>query len=202
MLFLKALIIGFSIAMPVGPIGMLCIKNSLSHGFKIGLAVGLGAACADCIFGFIAGGGFAVISKFLLDYSALIKLVGSAILFYLGVMEISSARKIPTQEIAVKVKKFHKVMAATFLLTLTNPMTILSFIGVFAAIGGVIATTKSSIAIIIAGIFCGSLTWWIILASTTAIIRHKIPQKFMVRIKIISGLILIGFAIGSLLEGV
>jgi threonine/homoserine/homoserine lactone efflux protein len=199
MILLKALIIGFSIAMPVGPIGMLCIKNSLAHGFRIGLAVGLGAAFADCIFGFIAGGGLVFISQFLLDYAATIKLIGGTILLWLGAIEIKNAKKIPDKNLTIKSKKFYKTLVTTFFLTLTNPMTILSFIGVFAAIGG-ISAGKSDIAIIIAGVFLGSLAWWITLAGTTSIIRHKIPQSFMVGIKIISGLILIGFGTYSLVE--
>lgn len=196
MLFLKALIIGFSIAMPVGPIGMLCIKNSLAHGFRIGFAVGLGAALADCVFGFIAGGGLVFISQFLLDHTAKIKLIGGIILIYLGTVEIKNAKKIPAHAASIKTKKFYKTSLATFFLTLTNPMTILSFIGVFAAIGG-ISAEKSDIAIIITGVFLGSLTWWITLAGTTAIIRHKIPENFLVGMKIISGLVLVGFGVWS-----
>lgn len=197
MIFLKAFIIGFSIAMPVGPIGMLCIKNSLAYGFRIGLAVGIGAACADSIYGFLAGGGLAVISQFLLNYSSIIKIIGSLILLYLGGMEIKNAAKTPGKEAAIKSKKFYKVIVATFFLTLTNPMTILSFIGVFAAIGGV-NLNGFSIAIMILGVFCGSLAWWMTLAGTTSIIRHKISHKLMTEIKIISGIILLGFGLYNL----
>ena len=101
MIFLKALIIGFSIAMPVGPIGMLCIKNTLSHGFRIGVATGFGAALADSCYGFMAGGGLAFLSHFLLSNSSIIKIIGSAILLYLGISEIKNSQaKIHRQKFA------------------------------------------------------------------------------------------------------
>ncbi len=196
MLFLKALIIGFSLAMPVGPIGMLCIKNTLAHGFKIGLAVGLGAALCDALYGFLAGGGLVFITEFLLKYSSLLQIVGSAILFYLGAIEIKNA-KIPSAEIKIQTHKFFKTILATFFIAAINPVMIMLLIGIFAAIGGG-ASIKGNIPLLIIGVFIGSMSWWIFLATTTAIIRHKISAKFMARIKIISGLILIGFAIYGL----
>ncbi len=192
MIFLKALVIGFSIAMPVGPIGMLCIKNTLSHGFRIGVATGLGAAMADSCYGFMAGGGLAFLSNLLLNNTTIIKIIGSFILLYLGINEIRNSRA-KINEIAVKKSNFYKTIATTYFLTITNPMTILSFIGVFAALGGG-GLNKADIAFIISGIFCGSLAWWLTLAGSVSVIRHKISISSMAKIKIISGIILCGFA--------
>jgi threonine/homoserine/homoserine lactone efflux protein len=191
-IFVKSFVIGFSIAAPVGPIGMLCIKNNLTHGFKIGLATGFGAACADSFYGFLAGGGLAFIAKFLLNYSLAIKFLGGSILLYLGLTEIKNARKISDSKIKIQTKGCFKAAATTFFLTLTNPATILSFLGIFATIG-VVNLSESNIALIVAGVFFGSLSWWIILSLITSSTRHKISEKFMKRIKIISGSILIGF---------
>ena len=200
MIFLKALIIGFSIAMPVGPIGMLCIKNTLSHGFRIGIATGLGAALADSCYGFMAGGGLAVLSNFLLSNTVIIKIIGSLILLYLGINEIKNSQA-KINELKVKKSNFYKTIATTYFLTITNPMTILSFIGVFAVLGGE-GLNSTNISFIIGGIFCGSLAWWLTLAGSVSIIRHKISTSAMSKIKISSGLILIGFALYAILSEV
>lgn len=198
MIFLKALIIGFSIAMPVGMIGMMCIKNTLSHGFKIGLATGLGAALADACYGLIAGGGLAVVSKFLLDNTQIIKLAGGAILLYIGAMEIKNARA-KIGEVKTKKSNFYKTIATTFAIVIANPITIMAFIGVFAGVGGS-DLSLSSILLTVIGVFCGSLLWWVILATTISSIRHKISLEWMTRIRLISGLTLIGFALFALVS--
>ena len=84
-LFIKGLIIGFAIAAPVGPIGVLCIQRSLHNGFKIGLMTGLGAAFADGSYGLIAGFGLTALSSLLINHQFLIRLVGGLFLIYLGI---------------------------------------------------------------------------------------------------------------------
>jgi putative LysE/RhtB family amino acid efflux pump len=198
MLFLKAFLIGFSIAMPVGPIGMLCIRNTLNQGFFIGLATGVGAALADSFYGFLAGGGLVFLSQFLLQYSLAIKILGSLILFYLGFSEILNAKKISAKKI--ESKKLNAIQTAifTFFLTLTSPMTILAYVGIFAAVGGGDGGL-SDIVLMIFGVFCGSLMWWIILVGIVAKIRHKIDEIWIVRMKYFSGIILCFFGIYSLI---
>jgi threonine/homoserine/homoserine lactone efflux protein len=200
LIFLKAYIIGFSIAMPVGPIGMICIKNSL-RGFKLGFAVGVGAAFAHSLYGFLAGGGFAFISKFLLDYSSYLKIIGGLILIYLGIKEIIHNRNLKKNK-NIKSKKslgFKKTAISVFFITLTNPVTILSFVGIFASIGGA-NLKESDIILMIMGVFSGSISWWLILSTTVSTIRHKISENAMHIIKNISGLILIGFGVWAFMS--
>ena len=191
-IFLKAFIIGFSIAMPVGPIGLLCIKNTLSHGFKIGFAVGLGAALADSFYGFLAGGGLALISKFLIDYAFYIKIIGGIFLIYLGVKEIKNYKEIPHKAANIKTSHFFKTIFTVLLLTLTNPATIISFIAIFAAIGGSSVGGLGLVTMII-GVFLGSLFWWLILAGAVSKIKHKISDDLMKKIKLLSGFVLFTF---------
>ena len=198
MIFLKALVIGFSIAMPVGPIGMMCIKNTLTHGIRIGLATGLGAALADACYGLIAGGGLAVLSQFLLDNTAGIKVIGGLLLLAIGAIEIKNARA-KIQEIKLKKSNFYQTIMTTFAIVIANPITIMAFVGVFAAVGGS-DLSLSSILLTVIGVFCGSLLWWLILASTVNSIRHKISQVWMTRMRIISGSTLIGFAVFALVS--
>ncbi len=172
---------------------MLCIKNNLTHGFRIGLATGLGAALADSLYGFLAGGGLASVSQFLLSQSSAIKIAGGVILLYLGLSEIKNAKKSRGVTVEIKANGFAKTMTTTFFIVLANPATILSFLGIFAAIGGG-NSTISGIAIMIFGVFLGSFIWWLILSAITSSTRHKIPEKFMARIRVVSGLILLGYS--------
>ncbi len=195
-IFFKAFVIGFSIAMPVGPIGLLCIKNTLSHGFKIGLAVGLGAALADSFYGFLAGGGLVLFSKFLLEYTNYIKIIGGIFLIYLGVKEIKNYKEISRKAANIKTSHFFKTTSTVFLLTLANPATIIAFIAIFAAIGAAdSAASGAGLAAMILGVFCGSLIWWIILSSAVTKIKHKISENIMKKIKIFSGIILCAFGV-------
>ena len=185
--------------MPVGPIGLLCIKNTLTHGFKIGFAVGLGAALADSFYGFLAGGGLAIFSGFLLDYSFQIKLVGAVALIYLGVKEIIEYKNSPSHAAEVKTSNFSKTILAVFFLTLTNPATIIAYLAIFTALGGSSASGVG-IFIMILGVFFGSLFWWLILAFSVSKIKHKISPDSMHKIKIFSGIILCAFGIYSLIN--
>ncbi len=186
--------IGFSIAMPVGPIGLLCVKNTLSYGFKTGFAVGLGAALADSFYGLLAGGGLVLISKFLLDYTNYIKVIGGMFLIYLGIKEIRDYKKIPHNAAKIKDSHFFKTVLTVLFLTLTNPATIISFVAIFASIGGLTVGGLGLITMIF-GVFFGSLCWWLILAGGITKIKHKISEEIMKIIKIFSGIILFGFGI-------
>jgi len=197
-IFLKSLLIGFSIAMPVGPIGLLCIKNTLSRGFKIGCAVGLGAALADSFYGFLAGGGLAVFSKLLLDYISYIKISGGAFLIYLGVKEIKECGAI-SKVAHIKKSSFAKTILAVFFITLSSPATIIAYMAIFASLGGYSAGGVG-IFMMIFGVFVGSLFWWLILAGGVSLIKHKISENLMKKIKIFSGIILCAFGLYALIS--
>ena len=197
-IFLKAFLIGFSVAMPVGLIGLLCIKNTLSSGFKIGFAVGLGAALADSFYGLLAGGSLVLISKFLLDYTDSIKVIGGIFLIYLGIKEIRNYKKVPHNAIKTKDLHFFKTVFMVLLLTLTNPATIISFVAIFASIGGLKIGGFELITMVF-GVFLGSLFWWLILTGVITKIKHRISEKIMRIIKIFSGIILFAFGIYSVI---
>ena len=190
--FLKALVIGFSIAMPVGPIGAMCIKNSLSNGFVMGFAVGLGAAFADSFYGLLAGGGLAFISQFLLDHLNGIKIVGGSILVYLGIKEIRLSKRVQLGVSELNINGFIRTSAKVFLLTLTNPATILLFVGIFASISNKVHLDAIGVFIMVAGIFFGSLLWWLILSYTVSVVRHKISNRLMTKINMASPILPIG----------
>lgn len=188
---IKSWMIGIAIAAPVGPIGMLCIRKTLELGFVGAVAVGLGAATADIIYGIIAATGLTAVSHFLLEKVVFIKILGGAFLLYLAYKEIKSKPSTTETNIG-KNKKLYQLTSKVFFLTLTNPMTILSFIGIFASMSGDIITTSESVAMVI-GLFLGSMTWWLILGSIVIKIKHRLPEAWIHRIRYLSAMILAGF---------
>ena len=163
-IFLKGLIIGISIAAPVGPIGVLCIQRTLAGGNILGLISGLGAASADAIYGFIAAFGLTVISNILVQHQFWFRLIGGGFLCYLGIKTLLSK---PVTEVASEKNTSRRHIGAygsTFFLTLTNPMTILSFAAIFAGLGvGSTSEDYVSASFMVLGVFIGSTLWWCLL---------------------------------------
>ena len=193
-LFLKGLAIGFSIAAPVGPIGILCVRRTLAHGRVAGLVSGLGAATADAFYGCVAGFGLTVVSNFLLQQQFGFRLIGGGFLCYLGVKTFVA--KPAETEASTQGNGLLTGYASTFLLTLTNPMTILSFAAIFAGLG--LADTGSnavSAGWLVAGVFLGSALWWLALSTGTAIFRSRLSQKGLQIINRLAGTIITAFGL-------
>jgi threonine/homoserine/homoserine lactone efflux protein len=197
--FLRGLIIGFSIAAPVGPIGVLCIRRTLANGRASGLISGLGAATADAIYGSIAGFGLTFISSLLIRQQGWLRLVGGTFLCYLG-LKTFFAR--PAEQPALaKGNDLLSAYASTFFLTLTNPMTILSFAAIFAGLGvGSASGNYFSAGILVLGVFIGSALWWLILSSGVGMIWKKFNSLGLRWINRISGIIITAFGLFVLLS--
>ena len=195
--FLNGLVIGLSIAAPVGPIGVLCIRRTLTEGQIVGLLSGLGAATADAIYGFIAGFGLTFISNFLIDQQIYLRLIGGGFLCFLGVRNLLS--KPVEKVVADKRKGLLASYFSTFFLTLTNPVTILSFLAIFAGlgIGGVNTSWVSALALVV-GVFIGSILWWIFLSVSVNIFRTKFTPQRLRWINRISGTVIIAFGLLAL----
>lgn len=194
---LRGLLIGFSIAAPVGPIGILCIRRTLAEGRLTGLVSGLGAATADAIYGSIAGFGLAFISNFLVRQQVWLRLVGGAFLLFLGIRTLLA--KPSEQAAATRGSGLPGAYASTFLLTLTNPITILSFVAIFAGLG--LAGTAShyaSAGVLVLGVFIGSAAWWFLLSGGVGLFRDKFNPRALLWVNRISGLIILGFGIFAL----
>ena len=200
-LFIKGFIIGFSIAAPVGPIGILCIQRTLARGNVQGLVTGLGAATADAIYGFIAAFGLTFISNFLVAQSLWFRLIGGLFLCYLGIKAFLS--KPQNQILSETNRNTLSSYSTTFFLTLTNPMTILFFAGVFAGLGMVSESIQyASAGLMVIGVFIGSGTWWLILSGATGILRNKMNESKLTWVNKISGFIILAFGVGAVLSTV
>lgn len=162
-LFLKGLLIGFSIAAPVGPIGVLCIRRSIAEGRWSGFVSGLGAASADALYGAVAALGLTWLAGFLIDHQVWIRLLGGLFLCYLGIAAFRSTNSPSTE--TPRPPDSSSIFASTFLLTLTNPITILSFTAIFAGLGLSAAPAGYlSGGVMVTGVFLGSSLWWMLLS--------------------------------------
>ncbi|PGB76524.1 lysine transporter LysE [Bacillus pseudomycoides] len=193
---LKGLIIGFSIAAPVGPIGILCIRRTLENGRVVGFMSGLGAATADGLYGLIACLSLTVITNYLINQQLWFQLIGGIFLGYLGVKTYKSKpSNTPTKS---KNEQNIKAYISTFFLTITNPVTILSFIALFSGFG--IANSDIDLMaklILVLGVFLGSILWWLFLSIVVSVLRKRINAHSLIIINKTSGLILLLFSLWS-----
>ncbi|KPQ20672.1 Threonine/homoserine/homoserine lactone efflux protein [Halomonas sp. HL-93] len=185
----QSIAIGFMIAAPVGPIGLLCMQRTLADGWKLGFITGLGAASADLLYGILGALGFAAIISLLSTSLLWLSIAGGVILIYLGV----SAAKNKTNHSA-KNKNPHSPLKAyltTFFLTLSNPMTIFAFIAIFSAIvpNGNSPTDIGlvKLSIICLGVFLGSMAWWVFLTSAVYFLAAKINESKIKTVSCLAG---------------
>lgn len=199
---LKGVLVGIIIAVPAGPVGVLCIRRTIFHGRLAGFLSGLGAACADAMFGIIAGFGLTVVSDWLLGYQDWLRVGGAGFLLYIGISAFTADPLAGTQS-QRDPEGFLADYASAFALTITNPITILAFVAIFAGIGftGREATLGRA-AILVLGVWLGSLLWWAGLAFGAGLVRLSFRRNHLVWINRGSGGILVfcGVALlGSLL---
>ena len=199
LLLLRGIIIGLSIAAPVGPIGVLCIRRTLAQGRASGFVFGLGAATADAIYGSIAGFGLTLISGFLVDWQAWIRLGGGLFLCYLGVWAFF-AKPAEGAESA-RGRGLVGAYGSTLLLTLTNPMTILAFAAIFAGLGVADAGRDyASAAVLVLGVFGGLVLWWFALSTIAGLFRERFDVRALRWVNRASGLVVAGFGVAALVS--
>jgi len=184
LIFLKSMVIGLCIAAPVGPIGLLCIQRSLVLGWRAGFATGLGAATADSIYGFVGALGVTAIIATLVGFKPWLCIFGGVFLTYIGYQTIRS--KGSKTAMAGERANLYKAYSTTLLLTLSNPMTILSFIAIFAALASE-QGAQHSVLPMVAGIFLGSAAWWLGLSGISSIFKARIASSTLRLINYFSG---------------
>jgi threonine/homoserine/homoserine lactone efflux protein len=184
-----------SIAVPVGPIGVLCIRRTLAEGRLRGLVTGLGAATGDATYGGVAAFGLSIVTNFLVGQQMWLRLIGGAFLVYLGAKTFIS--RPPERAAEAKGGCILTNYISTLLLTVTNPLTILMFTAVFAGFG-VALTGFDQAAIVTMGVFLGSASWWIVLTLIVGFLRGRFDVRWLRAVNMISGLVIAGFGIYSI----
>lgn len=177
---LQAVFLGLLVAAPVGPVAILCIQRTLTYGLCTGLQFGLGVAMADAVFSCVAALGLTVVMSVMVQASAWIALSGGMYLFYLGYKSFKSQKVISYLKDGSS-PAIHNNFFTAFFVTVTNPMTILSFVAMFS---GIIASTYSQNLFkngmeFVVGIFLGSLGWWFFLSLVVSLLKKKIKGSWL-----------------------
>ncbi|MBI3711245.1 MAG: LysE family transporter [Proteobacteria bacterium] len=197
-IFVKGMIVGLMIAAPVGPINVLCARRTLLHGRLVGFVSGLGAAAADTIFGAIAAFGLAFIMGFLLTKRIWFEVGGSAVLIVIGVRILMSHAPNPnaTPDPTNLIGDF----TSTFLLTLTNPVTIISFLAVFAGLGiqGEDSVELADGLLLLFGVFLGSSAWWLVLTTLVSVFHGRFTEAGLRWANRTAGAVVLAFAVALL----
>lgn len=194
-LFLKGIIIGFIMAIPVGPIGLICIRKTLASGRSKGFPVGAGAATADMIYSGVAALGVTMVSEILLHQKIWIRLTGAAVIVFLGVRTYFAKPLVSIQNI--QNESALKSYISTVLLTLTNPFTIFAFIAVFAALGLGRDLSTAQIILLSSGVFFGSGFWFFTLSTGVTLFRDKISPSGLGLINKVTGVLILLSAVVS-----
>src|SRR5262245_4155036 len=192
-LFVKGLIVGFCLAAPVGPIALLCVQRTMSHGRLAGFVSGLGAAVADALYGTLAAFGVTVISAFLMDHRMLFQRIGGAILCVLGVRLLLVR---PPESQADTDRGLFRDFLSTLVLTLTNPMTFIAFAAIFATLGvGAVRGHSVLTAELVGGVLVGSTIWFSALVLFANLFRARFRRSTLVAINRATGVFVIGVGI-------
>ncbi len=165
--FVKGIAAGFAVAAPVGAVAVLCIRRTIANGLLSGIATGTGAALADMFYGVIAAYGVGFITDILYAHQTPFRVVGGLVLIAMAARMMLSRQ--PDQGGSVAGNLAGDFLSA-LVITITNPMTLLAFGVVFAAIGVASASESASAELsLVAGVLAGALAWWLALAGMTAL---------------------------------
>jgi len=195
---LKGIVLGFSIAAVVGPIGVLCLRRSIAEGFWSGLISGFGAAFADATYGAVAAFGLTIISDFLLGKAFLLGIVGGSYLMRIGYKTFRKKPEIST--VALEKSSLLKKFVSTFFLIMVNLLTIMQFMVIFTGLNITPENMLLSSALVL-GVLFGSMIWWILLATLGSFLKYKLASVAGIKwINRISGTIVGGFGLSIILK--
>ncbi|MBA4135703.1 MAG: lysine transporter LysE [Opitutus sp.] len=192
-MFFKGLLIGFAIAVPVGPIGFLCLRRTLVYGRVTGFVSGLGAATADAFYGLVAALGLTAISSFLIRMEMWLQLGGGLFLVALGLKTAFARAPIVADPACAppppKQRSWHAAYLSTLALTITSPATVLAFLAIFAGLGlGAGVDSHLHALELVGGVFTGSALWWLALSLGAGILRDRLHANTLHVMHVISGL--------------
>ncbi len=185
--------IGISVAAPVGPIGVLVVQRVIARGRLAGLLTGLGVATADGFYAIIAAFGLSALSTFLISIQTPVRLIGGLFLLYLGIKTLLAR---PAEKAAVTSGSGASDYLSALALTITNPMTILMFAGIFAGAG--LSAQPECAPLVVLGVFSGSIAWWLFLTTLVSLLRGRFNAVWMLWVNRISGAVILAFALIAL----
>ena len=196
MLF-RGIVVGLMIAMPVGPVNILCIHRTLEAGWRSGVTSGVGAAAADMLYGGVAGFSITLVVQFLVREQLWIRLFGGILLVVIGISYFFKRPKPLSAQMQEGGSAYSDVRSA-FLLTLTNPTTVLAFLALLAALGIGHQRQWWLTVFLVGGIFCGSMVWWIVLSSIVNLFRDRFNDRILLLMNHLAGILIGGFGIAAI----
>ena len=193
----EGFIIGIAVSVPLGPLGMLCIKRTVNKNWKSGFLSGLGIAASDVIYAIIAGFSLTIIINFIRSYEIYFKILGASMVVLLGLYIFFSNPAKDIQKYRRKGNSYLQDFLTAFLLTITNPLSVFVFVAIFTSYSLVLELSQLFEALlIIGGIFIGGATWWFILTGLANLFKHKLTISTLWWANKIIGLSVIMIAVG------
>ncbi len=196
-LLVRGFVLGFTIAAAVGPISLLCIRRTLAEGRLVGLVSGLGVATADATYGAIAAFGLTAVTDLLVDARRVLGIVGGLFLLWLAWRTFTAVPGEAARAEGTARRGLPGAYLSTLGLTLTNPMTILSFAALFVGLG-VTGGDALGATVLTLGVFAGSAAWWVILVGVVGAFQTRITPRGLRRVNMASGLLIGAFALVAL----
>jgi|APFre7841882724_1041349.scaffolds.fasta_scaffold65932_2 threonine/homoserine/homoserine lactone efflux protein len=196
-LLLQSAFVGVIMAAAVGPIWMLCFRRALAEGFWAGFASGLGAAGADALYAAVAAFGLTFVSDFLIEHRTFFMIAASLFLVWLGAHMFRARPQRPV--VTIRSSGLVQACGVTLVLTLANPMTILSFLAFFAGLGLTGARDLATATTMVLGVFLGSTLWWVFLCGLAARIGPRLGDATFVALNRAAGAFVVAFACYQLL---
>jgi len=195
-LLIGGIVVGLMIAIPVGPVNILCIRRTIAAGWRSGVISGVGAAAADMLYGGIAGFSITLVIQFLVREQFWIRLFGGILLVGIGIWYFFK-RPAPLDAHLQDRESAYSDIRSTFLLTLTNPTTVLSFLALLAALGMGDPRHWWLTVFLVGGIFCGSMVWWIVLSVIVNHFRGRLNDRLLLLMNRFAGLAIAGFGVAA-----
>lgn len=207
-ILIQGFVFGFFLALPVGPVGVLCVQRTISEGRMHGLISGLGAAFGDALYGAVAAFGITAVEDWITGNQATLRSVGGIVLLLLALRTVMAMMRVgpvkgrDTKKVESRIvtHSLVKDFISTFMLAITNPITFVAFAGLLATLGFTEAGRSiGNASILVAGVFAGSAVWWIALSSTASIFRPVVDGSYQIWMDRLVAAILAGFGIYALL---
>lgn len=198
---LSGLAIGFVVAAPIGPVNLIVIRRALRYGGLYGFLSGLGAALGDAIFATIAAFGLTAAIDWVMQYSTILQMIGGIFLIVLGTRTFFVHPHLEEAPVDTAYSLLG-VTATTFLLTITNPATMLGFVAIFGGVAGLTVTQEdyTSAGILVASVFLGSVIWWLVIAALASLFRHKMNDRMLTLVNKGSGIMIALFGVAVLIQ--
>lgn len=197
-LFLKCIAVGITCAAPLGPVGTLCINRTLHRGFGWGIAAGVGSACADTTFAFVTAVGVEAFTNVMLSFDAPLRIGGGVFMIWLGWHNIHPHESRAPRSLSGR--GLVGTVGGAFLLTLANPLTLVSFAAIFAGLGVANAPGGPDVLVVCIGVFSGAIGWWLTLCGGLTLAKRRLHFGFTRWTARLSGGLIMVFGVAALVS--